>query len=89
MHYLNEIEDIYKPCYSTCQTCFDDGTEYIHNCDTCINHYYKKFGDEYSNCYNITPEQYYLNETEEIYKPCFSSCLTCSGDGTENSNNCK
>ena len=87
-HYLEPTIHKFKPCYYTCLTCNGDGTEYNHNCDTCISNYYKKYNDEYNNCYNITPEQYYFNETEDIYKPCFSSCLTCSGDGTENSNNC-
>ena len=87
-HYLEPTIHKFKPCYYTCLTCNGDGINQNHNCTTCINHFYKKFDDEYNNCYNIVPERHYLNETEHIYKPCYTTCQTCSDDGTEYNHNC-
>ena len=60
-------------------------------CISCNDGYYQKYNDDtnnaaYINCYK-DPDGYYLDNN--IYKPCFSSCKKCYGNGTENNNNCK
>lgn len=76
----------FRPCYSTCQSCSSDGLESSHNCGTCITGYYKVMLT--SNCVNVAPANYYLNTTQGQYRPCYSSCATCSADGTASSMNC-
>jgi hypothetical protein len=76
----------FKPCFSSCQSCSADGTSTTHNCLTCINGYY--FILSTTNCVNSTPANYYLNTGTSQYKPCFSSCDTCSADGDSINNNC-
>jgi len=39
-------------------------------------------------CHDKTPEGYYLDLDEKIYKYCFYSCEYCYGEGNEINNNC-
>ena len=46
--------------------------------------------DQYPiNCYNQTPESYYLDLNNKLYKKCYENCKSCYGEGTETYNNCK
>ena len=38
-YYLAPIDEIYKKCFNTCQTCSQSGNVTINNCDKCINNY--------------------------------------------------
>ena len=41
-----------------------------------------------SNCLNGTPEEYYFDKNDELYKKCFINCKYCFGPGNESYNNC-
>ena len=46
--------------------------------------------DEYPiNCYNQTPESYYFDSNNKLYKKCYENCKSCYGEGNEAYNNCK
>ena len=53
--------------------------------------YYQKENDpsnlgEYINCYNQTPEGYYLDNN--FYKLCYHTCKTCNISGNKSNHNC-
>ena len=59
-------------------------------CISCNDGYYPKYNDdtnidEFINCYK-DPDGYYLDNN--IYKPCYSTCKKCYGNGNSNNNNC-
>ena len=39
-------------------------------------------------CYDETPEGYYLDLENKIYKSCFNNCKYCLGEGDSNNHNC-
>ena len=94
-YYLNDSlgKIIYK-CPIKCKDC---SLESINDnlCITCNNNYYPKINDSLSKdpfyeCYYQDEEQigYYLNEEENIFKPCYYKCKSCFGEGNEDNNNC-
>ena len=62
--------------------------------DECPKNTYPKCceGDECKNnsneCYNTTPNGYYLDLNNKIYKKCFKNCKYCKGEGNDQNNNC-
>ena len=51
-------------------------------CTKCNNNYYQIQKDplnlgEYFNCYNETPNGYYLDTNDKLYKKCYYTCETC------------
>ena len=83
----SEITYLYE-CYSTCDTCREDGTDTDHNCITCINENYFIEGTE--NCAH-DPDGYYLYEvegSEPIYKHCYDTCKKCTELGEEDHHKC-
>ena len=61
-------------------------------CVTCNDNYYKKSDespdeDNYIKCYK-DPPKYYLDINNHIYKPCYSSCQECYGEGNYDIHNC-
>ena len=59
-------------------------------CVSCNQGYYKKYNDDsninsFINCYK-NPNGYYLEEN--IYKPCYSTCMLCENKGDQNNHNC-
>jgi hypothetical protein len=77
--------NMYKKCYSSCQTCTGQGNEINNECLRCISGYYPK-SDLMNNCYNSEQLGYYLSNN--IYQKCFSSCQTCSTLGNDLNHNC-
>ena len=78
-----EYKYIYKDeCYISCPdnthelSCQDGETN-------CVNE------DNKILCYDTNPEGYYLDTANNIYKKCYSSCKSCTGEGTLLNNNCK
>jgi hypothetical protein len=82
-YYLNN--NIYKKCYSTCQTCNSLGTDSNHQCSTCISNYFPK-SDNMSSCFTGDIPQYSFSEG--IYQKCFYLCKTCILSGTPTNNQC-
>ena len=96
--YLDNNEE-FQYCNETCNECYD-----AHNCKSCNFGYYFKVDETFNNiitkniCYADTPKYHYLNITSNIqhngetvkfvYKPCYSHCETCFGDGNDINNNC-
>ena len=82
--YLDADTDTYLPCYSSCDTCNEQGTINKHNCLSCLNdgvtYLYFPIEGYPTNCVNETtkPTNYYLHNTNSIYKKCDESCETCS-----------
>ena len=54
----------------------------------CPNGTYLLINNTQSICYNNTPEGYYFDSIEEIYKECYATCKTCNKEGNEINNNC-
>jgi hypothetical protein len=77
--------NIYKKCYSTCQTCKGLGTDSDHKCSSCIFNYFPK-ADQPTSCFTGGIPQYCLDNN--IYKKCYSTCQTCKGLGTDSDHKC-
>jgi hypothetical protein len=84
-YYFDNINNIYKKCYPTCQTCNNPGVESNHQCDTCITDYFPK-SDNLTSCFTGDVPQYYFDA--RIYQKCFYLCKTCSLSGTPSNNQC-
>ena len=61
-------------------------------CISCNDGFYQKLDDDlndggFINCYK-TPEGYYLDLLNEIYKPCHPNCTYCYGEGNHDNHNC-
>ena len=91
----NENSKIIHKCPPNCSNCSYESMEY-NLCEKCNidEEYYPKLNDTlniypFINCYKGNIEGYYLDlDNNKIYKPCYSSCETCSGSGDENNHNC-
>ena len=96
-YYLKDIilKTIGK-CDNKCKNC---SLESILNNNLCIScntkhYYYPKYQDNnnhypFIECYDYKPEGYFLDNIENIYKPCYNTCKSCDKSGDQNSNNCK
>lgn len=79
--YLDTPTDTYLPCYLSCDTCTEKGTNAKHNCNSCLsnppNNFYKIEGYP-TNCVNenTKPKHFFLDSN--IYKECDESCETCT-----------
>ena len=71
-----------------CLLCDSDSTL----CKSCNNDegYYAKSDDtnQYIECYNSKPDNYYLNTATNLYDPCYSKCQSCDELGDDNDNKC-
>ena len=71
------------------KTEIDMNSKYISN--HCGNNFYMKYNDinnsTYINYYN-SPQGYYLDEVDLLYKPCYITCKTCNIIGNETIHNC-
>ena len=73
-YYIDNNDNIYKECYSTCKKCKKSGNEINNNCKECIDNYIF-LNDSLAtseNCYNICDLYYYFDENN-IYI-CTQSC---------------
>ena len=77
--------DIYKPCYSSCKTCFGEGTSENHKCKECnLNYIFINEEGKENNCYiNCEPFYYYFDESNNNQYTCATT------DECPNSNNKK
>ena len=79
-------------------SCKDNGYEYEYNniCyRKCPQDTYilfsenKNYGENVSECFDETPQGYYLDINNNIYKPCYKNCKYCYGKGNKTNHNCK
>jgi len=78
-------------CYKSCDTCESVGNEDVHKCINCKENYFKideTLNLNVSNCYNETPEHFFLDTNLNVFKECDINCKTCSGIASGNSTNC-
>ena len=92
-YYLNDT-NLYTidKCSFECRNCSLESNE-NNSCISCniSNNYYPKYDDILENnsfikCYNGFQEGYFLDNN--IYMPCYFSCLNCSGNGSEHNHQC-
>ena len=88
----NNKLNIYKCVLEQCLIC-PKVASYLNLCIKCETNYYPKESDinnlgEYINCYNDTPEGYYLDITNKLYKKCYNTCKTCNMGGNILTHNC-
>ena len=67
-YYLDNNDNIYKECYSTCKTCSQSGTDTNHNCNSCKNEFIYKYNN---NCFDKCPENLKTFEEDKI---CLDGC---------------
>jgi hypothetical protein len=67
--------NLYKQCYSTCDTCNTIGDINNHQCNTCYANYFPMI-DKMNNCYTGPQDHYYL-DGNNIYQKCHQNCKTC------------
>ena len=87
--YLDEEDNTYKRCYTSCATCSKGGSSESHNCNTCASGYHLIVDQpgmciKESNC----PDGYYLDEEDDTYKKCYDTCKKCTKGGDSTSHNC-
>ena len=86
---FNKSIDNKKKCIDDCKN--DDTYQYEYNNEcyiACPNEKYELINKTDKICYDKTPEGYYLDENNEIFKNCFETCKYCKGEGDEINNNC-
>ena len=91
--YYNNIlqQDICKCDLEQCFTCSLESLK-KNLCTKCEEGNYPIYDDKYEyypylNCSN-SPEGYYLDNKDAVYKLCFLSCRTCDQSGNETQHNC-
>ena len=103
-YYFNETKKTYMPCYDSCKVCNKYKEGKSHNCIVCKNNYMfypnlncyncknenKFLNYEQTECIDIIPEGYYLNDT--VYNTidkCYKKCKTCNqSELNEDNMNC-
>ena len=87
---------------SCIKSCLDNGYEYEYNnicynkCpkgtlmnnNSCEYNLCNQYNQDLIECLNKTPEGYYFDYKEEIYKKCYEKCKFCYGEGNETNHNC-
>ena len=75
-------------CINNCQNDNIYKYDFNNRCyKNCPNKTYSLIDNEYL-CFNETPEGYYFNPNDTIYKKCYENCKFCYGEGNETNNNC-
>ena len=89
---LNNEENtgIIKKCDESCSSCYEekDNITQDTNCISCANGYFKT-EDSNINCIleNLIPENYFKNNSDNIYYKCYSNCKKCDNYFNEIKNN--
>ena len=74
-----------KKCF---ESCYDYKFEYNNICYIdCPDGTYRLFNDK-KICSDSLPDNYYFDNNDNIYKPCFKNCKKCYGEGNDTYNNC-
>jgi len=70
------------------EECYENQFEYNNNCyNDCPTNTFRLFINR-NVCVNALPENYYLDNTDNIYKECYNICKKCNTSGNEENNNC-
>ena len=79
---------IYEDQKLCLESCYNNQFEYKNKCyNDCPLNTSRLFQDK-KICVDIVPENYYLDNIDNIYKECYNSCKTCNQSGNESNNNC-
>ena len=91
---FNDDNNVIK-CKCQLEKCYTCPTVALNKelCTKCNDNYYPMENDplnlgEYFNCYNETPEGYYLDTIDKLYKNCYYTCKTCELKGDNEFHNC-
>ena len=57
------INELYVPCYETCGTCKEIGSDDNHKCESCIEGYSQLNNDK--NCYKVCDHYYYFDKNKK------------------------
>ena len=84
-----------EKCPNKCATCSLDSITNYNLCVLCDfdKGYYPKLNDPnnidpFYECYQEDQKGFYLDRENNIFKPCYSKCKKCSGDGDDEHHNC-
>ena len=67
-YYLDRRNQIYMPCYPSCESCNSEGNDHFHHCTTCNSNYTVKLDDRNNNnCYENCTYYYYF-DSDDIYR---------------------
>ena len=90
----NKYNETQKNIIKCFKRFLNNGNNNKHKCENCGKHYYQINEDfdnneTYINCYENV-ESYYLDkeESDPLFKPCYSSCQKCDSGGNETFHNC-
>ena len=84
----NKIISSKNKCIDECKNDNIYKYEYKNNCyDKCSDNSYHKIDNEYL-CFDSTPEGYYFDYRNKIFKKCYKTCKNCYWEGDEFNNNC-
>ena len=76
-YYLDSENKIYKPCYNSCRTCEETGTEIDNKCLECKEDYQTKNDFENdNNCYKICDYKYYYDSNNKYHCTEDDNCPT-------------
>ena len=75
-YYLDIKDNLYKKCFSTCETCKEGGENIQHNCLQCSSNYpfEKELNNSYKNCYIKCSYYHYFDTLNNIYCTNESNC---------------
>ena len=81
---ISDEKKIVNKCYESCAACEIGGNSVKHNCEECIDNYYKYIKGDKLNCYhkNDIIDYIYADSSSQSFLNCINGCITCS----ENSN---
>jgi hypothetical protein len=84
------FNNLWRKCYSSCKSCSFYPTDPTTDmkCISCMDSYYH-LQDKTSNCYTGDVPNYYLDNTNSVYVPCYSTCQTCTASGTSSDHLCQ
>ena len=93
-YYIDINDPLNKICecnLEKCSTCSRESLKF-NLCLECNEGYYQIYNDSrnnnsFINCYQ-TPDGYYLDINEKLYKECYKSCKICNISGNEEYHNC-
>ena len=89
-YYYDENDDYYKPCYKKCGMCRYPGNDNAHNCTKCAPGYHFIYGRPgFCIADNEKPDDHYIDNDTDTYKPCHSACGRCFKGGDEYNTNCQ